>query len=223
MKKKIVLFLILFLLTGCDGTYELEIYNNQVTEKATAWYNQEEVTKDIYDYTVELSAKYDDNGDFLRYDRKKTLQKKNQKGLQLINKYSSIEDYKENSNILGYCYIAQSITNYEKDYITVKTANEFTCMKEIEEVDNVTIAIKSNHKLKETNADKVKGHTYYWYINKDNYENKPISLVLYSDRYVLNYDNIIFKRLGLIILVISGTVLITFVIYQLYQRKNEQN
>jgi len=222
MKKLWLLLLFTFLITGCDATYKIEIYNDTVTEKVTPWYNSSEVSGDIYEYTRELSQKYDDNGDFLTHDSKKNVKNKNQIGIELTNKYKGIEDFKDNSKIINYCYIAQNITQYEKDSITLKTSQEFTCFNEIEELENVTIAIKSNHKLKETNADKIKGHTYYWYINKENYQNKPISLILYSDKHVWNYDNEILKRLGLIILVIGGTVLVAFSSYKIYKKKEEE-
>ena len=70
MKKKILLIFSVFLLTGCSGNYEIEIYNDQVTEKTTPWYQKSEVSK-------ELSLKYDDNGDFLRCNEKRKLQKMN--------------------------------------------------------------------------------------------------------------------------------------------------
>ena len=106
--------------------------------------------------------------------------------------------------------------------ITLKTSKEFTCMKDIEELVKVTIAIESNHKLKETNADKVKNNTYYWYIDKDNYENKPISLVLYENKYVWNYKNKNIKRLFLILIVIGGTVLLSSSIYKIYLKEKDR-
>ena len=74
--------------------------------------------------------------------------------------------------------------------------------------------------MKSTNADKKRGATYYWYINRDNYKEKPISLVLHSNKKVWYYD--VLKKLILIILVIGGTVLVAFTGYKLY-RKREDN
>lgn len=219
MKKIILLLIAIFLVTGCSGKYELEIKNKKVIEKTTALYNKTDVNKDPYEYTKELSLKYDDNGDFLRYDEKKNIYSKNSIGVELSNFYNSIEEFKQFSKILNYCYNAKNITSVN-NMITIKTSNEFTCFNTVEEIDEVTIAIKSNHKLKETNADKRRGATYYWYINKDNYKEKPISLVLYSNKKVWYYD--ILKKLILIILVISVTVLIAFTGYKLY-RKREDN
>lgn len=219
MKKIILLLVVIFLVTGCSGKYELEIKNEKVIEKTTALYDKNDVNEDPYEYTQELSLKYDDNGDFLRYDEKKNIHKKNLIGVELTNFYDSIEEFKDFSKVINYCYAAKNITNYD-DYITIKTSNEFTCIDEIEELDEVTIVIKSNHKLKSTNADKKKGATYYWYINKDNYKEKPISLVLHSNKKVWYYD--VLKKLILIISVIGGTVLVAFTGYKLY-RKREEN
>lgn len=221
MSKKIILLILILLLTGCSGTYELEIKNEKVIEKTTALYDSSKVVGDPYEYTKKLSLKYDDNGDFLSYETKKNISKKDKTGVELTNKYDSIEEFKEESKIINYCYIARSITNYENDYLTLKTSSEFTCFRDVEELEKVTIVIKSNHKLKETNADRIKNHTYYWDITKDNYKEKPISLTLYSDKYVWNYDNEILKRLILIILVIGGTVLLALHIYKIYKDKED--
>lgn len=224
MKKKFILLVFgIFLLTGCDGTYELEIVDNTVIEKATPWLLSSEVTTEPYEYIREESLKYDDNGDFLKHDTKKTLKKDDKTGVELLNHYKSIKDFGEQSNIINYCYVAQNVASTPKEYTVIKTSNEFTCMEDIKDLENVTISIKSNHKLKETNADKVKGHTYYWYINRENYQNKPISLVLYSNKYVWNYNNKGLGTIGLLILTIGGTVLVISSIYRIYQRKEKQD
>lgn len=219
MKKKILLVIIIFLITGCSGKYELEIKNEKVIEKTTALYNSKDVLKDPYEHTLDVSLKYDDNGDFLMYETKKNVKDGDKVGVELTNNYHSIDDFKNYSQIINRCYNANNITNINNT-ITIKTSNEFTCIDEIKELDEVTIVIKSNHKLKSTNADKKKGATYYWYINKDNYKEKPISLVLHSNKKVWYYD--VLKKLILIILVIGGTVLVAFTGYKLY-RKREDN
>lgn len=219
MKKKILLVIIVFLITGCSGKYELEIKNEKVIEKTTALYNSKEVLKDPYEHTLDISLKYDDNGDFLTHETKKNVKDGDKVGVELTNNYHSIDDFKNYSQIINRCYNANNITNINNT-ITIKTSNEFTCLEKIEELDEVTIVIKSNHKLKSTNADKKKGATYYWYINKDNYKEKPISLVLHSNKKVWYYD--VLKKLILIILVIGGTVLVAFTGYKLY-RKREDN
>lgn len=223
MKKVKLLTLILFiiLITGCDGTYEIEIYKNKVTETTYAWYENSELNNvSAYDKTQEIAIKYDDNGDFLTHDSKKEIKKDNLSGVKLIRNYKTITEFKEDSLILGSCYIATSLTNYE-DYITLKTTQEFTCFNDIKEFENIEIKIKTNHKVKEHNADKKKGHTYYWYINKDNYKNKPISIKMDKDDYVFNYDNEIIKRLFLIISVVGGTVLVITFIYKIYTKNKK--
>ena len=219
MKKKILLVIIVFLITGCSGKYELEIKNEKVIEKTTALYNSKDVLKDPYEHTLDVSLKYDDNGDFLMYETKKNVKDGDKVGVELTNNYHSIDEFKNYSQIINRCYNANNITNINNT-ITIKTSNEFTCLEKIQELDEVTIVIKSNHKLKSTNADKKKGATYYWYINKDNYKEKPISLVLHSNKKVWYYD--VLKKLILIILVIGGTVIVAFTGYKLY-RKREDN
>ena len=219
--KLIIIALFILFITGCDGSYEIEIYKNKVTETTYAWYENSELNDiSAYDKTLEISSKYDDNGDFLTHDTKKEVKDNGKSGVKLIRKYKTITDFKENSMILGSCYVATSLTNYE-DYITLKTTEEFTCFNDIEEFENIEVKVKTNHKVKEHNADKKKGHTYYWYINKDNYKNKPISIKMHKDKYVFNYDNEIIKRLFLISSVVGGTVLVITFTYKIYNKNKK--
>jgi len=223
MKKKLfTLLLLIFLLSGCTGKYEIEIYKGEVIEDVYYMYSKEELgNSDPYDKTLEIAANNDNNGDFLTYDSKKNITDGNKKGVRVRKNFTSISDYKENSLVFGTCYLATSLTNHE-DYITVRTTNSFQCFDYINELTEVDIVIKSNHKLKSTNADEIKGHSYIWHINKENATNKPIELVLHSKKYVWNYNNEVIKRLGLIILILGGTLLVGFTGYNTYKNKQDK-
>lgn len=218
MKKYIVLLILILSITGCSGKYELEVKNEKVTEKTTALYDKNEVVGDVYDYTLDIISKYDDNGDFLRHDSKKNIKEDDKIGFMLKSSYSSISDFSDSSKIINYCYDAINVSDLNNE-ITLKTSKKFNCLEQVEEIDDVTIVIKTNHKLKETNADKKTNTTYYWYIDKDNYKDKPISLVLYSNKKIWYYG--VLEKLILIISVIGGTVLLVYVGYRLYKKKEE--
>lgn len=223
MKKYKLVFLLLFvfLITGCDGSYKIEIYKDKVNEESYVWYKNDELNGiNPYDKTLEIARKYEDNGDFLTHDSKKDITKSGYTGFKITRKYSSIDEFKSESRILGSCYLATNLSNHT-EYITLRTTQEFTCYDMVEEFENIEIAVKTNHKVKEHNADKKKGNTYYWYINRDNYKNKPISIKMSKDDYVWNYDNEVFKRLGLIILVIGGTLMLVYVCYNVYNKKQQ--
>mgnify|MGYP003291057817 CR=1 FL=1 len=223
MKKCKFFFLIFlfFLITGCDGTYKIEIYKDKVMEETYAWYKNDELGDYLpYGKTLEITRKYDANGDFLTHDSKKDVKKVGYTGVKLTRRYPTIDKFKTDSRILGSCYIATNLSNHT-EYITLKTTQEFTCYDMVEEFENIEIAVKTNHKVKEHNADKKKGNTYYWYINRDNYKNKPISIKMSKDDYVWNYDNEVFKRLGLIILVIGGTLMLVYICYNVYNKKQQ--
>ena len=48
MKKIVLLLVVIFLVTGCSGKYELEIKNEKVIEKTTALYDKNDVNEDPY-------------------------------------------------------------------------------------------------------------------------------------------------------------------------------
>ena len=58
-------------------------------------------------------------------------------------------------------------------------------------------------KIKEHNADEVNGFEYTWNITKENSENKPIILQMYSDKYVFNYDGKFWEKLLKIITIVA--------------------
>ena len=70
-------------------------------------------------------------------------------------------------------------------------------------LDELDIIIKSNHKLKETNADSINGYEYTWHFDQNNYKDGNVYLKLYKDKYVFNYEN----EFTIQIIIISAFVL----------------
>lgn len=218
LKKVLLLVFMLFLLSGCKMKYEVEIYNNKVTEKTYINYSKQELNgQDPYDMTLNLIAETGDNGDFLISDYRKNIN--NNTGVMLVNKYKNINNFKMNTAFFGACYVANNFTDLN-DYITIKTSNKFSCLDEIEGLENIDIVIKTNHKVKENNADEKKGSSYIWHITKENSDNKPIIIQMYKKKYVFNYNNEIFKKIGLIILVVGGTLLVIYIVYNWFKYRD---
>ena len=90
----------------------------------------------------------------------------------------------------------------------MKTDEYFKCFDFYEDLDNLTINIKSDLLIKKHNADKVKGNTYSWNITKDNYENKSILLEIKTSNSnkKLNKKNIII--ITLLVLFITLAIII---------------
>ena len=215
MKKIRLLFVLvaLIFLTGCSANYEVEIYNNTVNEHIdlvdSTSMDGTENKKNIEN----LFYKYLDSSDLL-YTRNFEIVSD-----ELRNKYSlsedssyTIEEYQEELGYVRNCCRSVEISD-DKEFINFRTLGYFKWFEKYDELDELTIKVKSNHKVKEHNADKVSGHTYIWYINKMNYKDKIPSLKLYSNKYVFNYNNEFIKKILPIIIIVGIIVIVGGVSY----------
>jgi hypothetical protein len=82
----------------------------------------------------------------------------------------------------------------KKDLITISTSLKNLAFEKYPELDNLTINIKTNHRVYSNNADSKKDYTYTWNIDRNNYTEKPIQIRIYKDKYVLNNNNEISKK-----------------------------
>lgn len=216
--KLILLMFILFFTSGCSLKYEVELYNSKVNESVDIIYKKDQLNGlSPLDKTNELILESGSNGDFLAYSKKKSINKPGNKGVKLINKYDNLDMFLNESKLFSSCYNLADIIESNELY-SLRTSYEFTCFDELKESEKITIAVRTNHKVKEHNADKKKGHTYYWHINKDNYKKKPISIQMYKNRYVWNYNNVVVKRILLLLVVITITVGIAYFCYKKYNK-----
>lgn len=218
--KKIILFLIIILLSGCTVEYNIEIKDNKAAEKFIIKVNNSEKENLKYlhqnDFYVSLVP------DEITYDKKET-KKKDITQFNYSHEYN-LNDYEE-SNSLSSCFGAHNIL-YTKKYITISTSTGIKCMKQDYAYifDSLKIVLKTNHQVKESNADKVDGYIYTWNIDKNNYSNKNIYIKLYKDKYVFNYENEFYKQIALyggISCAIIGIV--TFIIIKFIKKRKQSN
>ncbi len=204
MKKKL-LFILLFplFLTGCSTNYYMEIYNDKINEEYTINFGSDEVGNlTPLNYANQTLYDYFGNCDDIGMRKFKNMSEGY--GIQSSNSYN----YKEfKSNLIGIkqCYNVVDFA-YNTKYIAIATTNQFKCYEIFENMEKLTINIKSNHKMIENNADSVKNNTYTWNISKYNADNKPIKIKFSKDKYVFNYNGEFTKKV-IYIAVISGIIL----------------
>lgn len=213
--KIIIVIFICFVLTGCTFKYDLEIYNDEYIEDGNIPINNSEIYDDNIFLSIERKAgKYMFNTDPLITQKRKVYKKDDYSGAILTNKYYSIDDYRGNSFALKMCYDSFNVTE-ANDLIHIFSSEGFKCFDTYDELDEVVIHIKSNHKMESTNADEVDGYNYYWYINKENSNVSQIQINLYKDKYVFNYNNIVTK----IIIGIGILAFLAFIVIIIFRKK----
>jgi len=228
MKKILILLIFTFFLTGCNATYNIEIYNNQVKEDleyvnndSSTWDKKiqygltykELVNSSIkYPYPVFSSTMLDENDtiklDGVEYYDNELISDNYKLGQKLSYQDFNLENFND-SSIIKKCYQYFNIIE-EKDNIIFSTSYENKCFKEYKKLDNINIKLKTNHKVVDSNADIVNGYHYTWNIERKDKNDAAILITLKKDEYVFNYENEFIKKILLIggitgiILVISG-------------------
>ena len=219
LKKVIFVVIFMFLLSGCDVTYNLKINKNlSVTEKIVAL-EEEEFNDLAHDYlldriSVAFSSRYDEFYDY------SAISKNTKTGNKLIRSYNSLNEYKDQSNVFLDLIDNYSITEtlniinlniVLSDDIYNTDDMAYTIIPE-----NININIELPFKVTNTNADTQDGNTYSWKIDKNN---RNANIMLSFDKNRLS-NNVYIWNIGIsyVILIAAGIILIVsviaFVIYK---------
>ena len=194
MNKKIIILLILFFLTGCSASYNLEIKDDMIYEKINIKelnVNQEVIDKLKSQNQYVLISKSLD----LVYS-KTTKINENDTIFTYSHKYTPLEFSTSFSNK---CFDVAKFNDNSQTYSLY--ANKFNCFGDQEEfADSYKINIKTDYNVINNNADKIKGNIYTWNFTKQNYKNKSIVFQYTKTKKDVNYLNV-FKPFFISILV----------------------
>ena len=188
IKRIIIMLFSIIALSGCTATYELNISNNGFEEKISI--NSNEITKSNYYitayyngipenvYDVDINTKIDG----IEYYNTKLLNNT----LEFKYKFKENDFFK--SNIANSFFSVFLIQEYEYDdentYNLLSTTDDFSAFETYNDLDEVTINIKTNYEVISTNADKINKNIYTWNLNKN--KNKSINL-MYNPKKVIDY------------------------------------
>lgn len=212
MKKILLLLSLVLVLTGCTVNYDLEIFNEEYNEKITI--GNVNITNDVntkFSYEIPIhfdEAKVSTIETTKKIDGVIYYQKEKINNIDFIysNKFKMEDYYKSyfvNSSFDFFAvYYNDQDQDSGKDLITISTNFKMKIFDTYPELNDVKVRIKTNHKVKLSNADDVDKYTYTWNYNRDNYQDKAIQLILYKDKYVLNYDGKLYR-----ILIMAGAII----------------
>lgn len=172
-----VLFVTLFLLTGCEATYNLDVTEEGMTESVSLLTDNNITNKKTVDNVLNssYSAYYDMN---LKKDNNYQIKEiKHNDKIGLNFEYSYSGDTLQNSAFLNRCYYQKSVIK-NGESIIIYTDGKTNCFYKDGKstLDKLTVKVKTDLEVIKNNADEIKKNTYIWYINKNNFSNKPISI-----------------------------------------------
>ena len=171
MKKLFILFGVIFLLTGCTGSYEIN-FGDVIDEKIVLTYDG-----DLYDFVKDIDGDsayvekelLEENIPSLKdfsgyYDKKVELVNNN---TEITLNYSYTYDNFENSFLIDKCFEKSSFIN-NSDYYYVSLGGFFDCYN----TGDFVLKVKSDYEIIEENSDRYEDGYYIWDIKNTNDDNK---------------------------------------------------
>lgn len=201
MKKIIYLILMLFLITGCDATYNLTLENNNFTENLEitnsdkkTWNINNPSNKDIRNQTLNSALATDYREEIpevntkiegIKYYDIKNIDTENTLGISYKGDFT-LYDYQYstivNTNVKSFNY------QNNKDGIIINIKKPIDAFNLYPELNNLTIKFKTNHQVIKNTADDIVDDVYYFYLNKNNYQDKKIIIELSNDYKTTSND-----------------------------------
>lgn len=223
MKKKFLIMIMMFLLTGCSVEYKAIIKENKVQETVKINGLDESEKVDNLDKLIANKTSSAINP----YENKKVegteyySVKKTEEGLSYKTNFS-LNEYIESNAIMN-CYEKTNLVKKDNYYLLTTTA-KVECIETLK-IENLTISLNVNYKVLEHNADSKFLNTYTWDIDRTNYINKPISIRFDISKKRESFLESIINNAGplLIIVGIIGSVVLIVTVFVLgNNRKNNK-
>lgn len=204
MKKIIFIISILFLLSGCTSSYNLEIKNDEFIESIDVKILNEEIPSSEVISEIEvddqitpfLENKYPAFfSDKEKYYDKTVNYNENDIDVNLSYKYTA-EEFK-NANSLNTCFNNLVFDDVESYYI--HAYGEFYCLYS----EEMYINIKTDNKVLMSNAHKIEGNVYSWKIDASNKNDIDIEFEVskgFPLKSVIKYGSIVL--VGVIIILV---------------------
>ena len=232
IKLLIQVILLIFVFSGCNFTYNIEFVNQKIEEETIGLIENSKLKQKISNITnegdygealtygeyldVSLSSKSHaliDSQDY--FYKKKLIKNDGYTGIRHQYTYD-VSNYQSSSNA-NMCYKFFKFYSLGDLYI-LSTNKQFECFK-YKDLKDITIHIKSNHKVKNTNAHKIDGYNYYWYLQDNDNVDNSIQIEFYKDKYVFNYENkFLYTMIGIVFVAFS-----TFIAIIVLRRKSIKN
>ena len=244
-KKYLVLFICIFMISGCEATYNLNIENENYKEETSivekdlstfysdsasqvAYNNFSKIPVPImYDIipptpsqNIDIRDMKEKNIDYYKVDE---LTGEEKIGFKYTGDFAP--DNIEKSAMIKYATSNVNIEN-DENKVTIEAKSLKKIFAQFPTLDVINININLNNSTAiENNADKKEKNTYSWKITRNNYKEKNIYLKFKTP---INSNNTYFTFLstGKIIIYMSATIailsIIIWVIYNYINQKKEE-
>lgn len=238
-KKFLILISIVFLISGCDITYNLDIYNGKFSENIkiiendkSKWNSNVSTTtaQELYNsykakpipissYSPMIPGTNEKLNDVLYYNVNDLT---NQKRIGMEYNYDMTQSQFNDSYFVRYAYNRFLVATI-KDNITISTGEKLKLFEQYNNLENVTINITTNHKVIKHNADKVDGDTYIWKVNRENADDKSLYFEVDEDAVAESESSDWLKVIGTIIIVMIIILVVGYFGYLYLKRRHQKS
>lgn len=218
MKKVFMLSFLLLFITGCKAEYNLEIYNDKfiedtiISDDSTSWDLNDPTRKSIIDNFI-TNLELDYGYHYKEYKGNNLI------GIEYNINYT--DDNYTDSGLFNRYYKYVRLTKEDKIY-QLSTSIKLLAFDYYENLNSVTINIKTNHKVVSNNADSVDGYKYTWNITRENYKNKYIQIEYYKNEYVSNYNGSTIIEIIKKILIFIVPIIFVSIVYYLFKIRGKR-
>ena len=231
--KKLILFLIPFLITGCTINYELDINDDlSVTENIkvledASYFNREASADDTYKKIVDIGM--NENG-YLRYDY---IKENNLYGGKAIRNYKSLEDFVNEAASYKKLFSGLDLSINE-NIVTLKSVGEFNVQEvsfnseefpDVRIPEDVYFSIKVPFKVISHNADRVDNNynIYYWDIRESTTKDKNIEITFDTKQKHTSIKKLLDKIDYTIVLIIGIIIIAGYFLNSIIKKNDENN
>ena len=181
MKKLIILLVMIFLLTGCEASYDLQISDYSIDEKITINVpsSLDSNSKSIIMDYIESEAYpfLGDRKDDIFYD---IFLEDTNNGYKYTLNYKYKNNEIKKSKIINECF-SNAYINETDEYYMFSLTGKFQCMNKNKKV---LINVNTSNTMHDHNADKNEIlNRYTWEITEENKDNVDIKFVVIKDDY----------------------------------------
>lgn len=208
MKRVLLIIIMCFLLSGCDVSYDVFITEESINENigvytdinTSEYYSGSDlklIFNDIDGFYEPIYFNEENYDNFIggyqngvRYYNVSRYENGNLYGLNFQNVFSHNDFYR--SRAIKTCFQELDIQRND-NYYSIRTNNKCNAFDTYSLLNQISIKIKTNLEVISNNADNYADNTYTWIINRENYKNKSVRLILNSKNVDLsnfNKDNV---------------------------------
>ncbi len=237
--KVVIVFVFIFLVTGCDATYNIKIADGEIEENFTFkdsnsknwevdyFYGETYADKVLNYNTSYIPAFYSyivgpDEGavdltkikkDGIPYYNKELIAIGNKESLGMKFNYTfTYEEYEESTVANeGVGSFRTEITN--NNVLTITSGDSIKSLSSNKILDKLVVNVTTDYVVVSTNADYAKYNKYTWIINKEDFEDhEPLQIAVNLNEKILTVEDITSNILTFsIIAIVIVLVIITFI------------